>query len=217
MTKRIIFSFLFCVTFIGNAQSNSEIKIDSLVSNYIKKLQSQKIDTICIYESYCVGCRMLFDSNSNEICDDNQRNQSIYIFWKRNKKTYLTKISTCSEYSEVNILQDDFWEIYFSNQNIIKKEKFKQFEYFPYKNFKEVKCALLIDHSPVQNFKMIIKGSMIKKEFNSFQMKEQNDDGIVNINYKHNNRLKSNLIMDILEKTVSEAEKNNTFKKIKSR
>ena len=213
MTKRILILFLFCLTLLGNAQNNPEVSIEDLVSNYTKQLQSRKIDTICVYKNNCGYCATKIDPDTKEICVD----FPIYVFWKQNGKTSITKINYCWEYSEIIVAKDAFWKIYHSNKNIIKKEKFEEFEYFPYKNITEVKCALLVDHSGVQNFKMIINDKIFEKHFNSFQMKEQNDAGIVNINYNHNNDLKSKLIMDILEKTVSEAEINNTFKKIKSR
>lgn len=217
MTKTILFLFILFLNLFGNAQTNQKNGLNEIVSNYIKKLQNQKTDNICVYKNYCVGCHLDFDADGNEICDDNQINPSIYIFYKKDRKTLLTKINYCWEFSEVIVSDDEFWKIYFSNQKKLEKEKFKEFEYYPYENFKEVKCTLLVDHSGVQSFKLIIKNKIIEKEFNSFQMKEKDDSGTFNINYKHNTNLKSKQLIDILEKITSEAEKNNTFKKIKSR
>ncbi|RED23895.1 hypothetical protein BD847_2973 [Flavobacterium cutihirudinis] len=209
---RILILIFFFIALSSNCQTNKDTDTDKLTSDFIKNLQSKTIDTICIYKNYCGGCAMKIDPDSIEICIDSP----VYVFWKQNGKTFITKINHCWEYLDTAI-KVEFWKIYFSNQNIIQKEKFEEFEYFPYKNIKEVKSSLLIDHSGVQIFKIILKDAIIEKHFNSFQMKKQNDSGIININYKHNNKLKSKLIMDILEKAVSEAEKNNTFKKIKSR
>lgn len=217
MNKKIVFLFILFLTLFGNAQTGQKTGLNGLVSNHIKELQNQKIDTICVYKNYCVSCHLAFDTDGNEICDDNQINPSIYIFYKKDSKTYLTKLNYCWEFSEDIASCDEFWKIYFSNKKKLEKEKFKEFEYYPYKNFKEVKCTLLVDHSGVKNFKLIIKNKIIEKEFNSFQMKEQDDSGILNINYKHNTNLKSKQLVDTLEKITSEAEKNNTFKKIKSR
>lgn len=221
MPKRILFLLLFCVTLTGNAQSNSEIKIDNLVSNYIQELQNKKIDTICVYESYCVGYVMTFDESlvgSKETCIDYLTNEPVYVFWKEDGKTFLTKINYCWEFSKNKISKDDFWEIYNSNKKNIKKEKVKPFEFETFKNSKNVKYIKMVDHSCHQNFRLILNGKTIEKRFDEFALQKKDEySPELNINYEHNINLKSKSIVDILEKITSEAEKNNTFKKIKSR
>lgn len=224
MTKRILLLFLFCVTFIGNAQSYSEGKIDDLVSNYIKKLRSQKIDTICVYENYCVGCERTYNSSKiydEETCYDELKNEPAYIFWKEKGKTFFTKINTCFEYPGIIISKDDFWDIYFSNKILIQKEVVKPFEYKISSNKNNETATLRSLHSTYQIFKMTNKDNTIIKNFDHFKLRKTNEafsnKTVNNINYEHNINLKSKLIIDILERITSEAEKNNTFKKIKSR
>lgn len=205
MTKRILFLFIFHLMFFANAQTNSKITIESLVSNYVKELQSQKINTICVYESYCVGYEMTYDEPINgtkETCIDYLTNKPVYVFWKEDGKTFLTKINYCWEFSKIEVLKDDFWTIYFSNKDIINKEQIKKFAY--------------VDHSCHNDFKFLIKNKIIEKHFDDFDLlKEYNSN--INTNYNHNINLKSKTIIDILKKITSEAEKNNNFKKIKSR
>ncbi|WP_369013589.1 hypothetical protein [Flavobacterium anhuiense] len=216
MTKRILFLLLFYIISITNAQTNPKVTIDSLVNNYIKELQSQKIDTICIYEKYCVGSIKAYDlspSEINDFCFEDFPNDPVYIFWIKKGRKYLTKISICNGYGES--LDDDniFWHFYFPNQSIIKEEKIKR---FTYKGSKNDIYHLMVDHSCHQNFKILIGNQIIEKRFDSFNLKRE-DNSKVNINYDHNVNLRSKRVVDILEKTTSQAEKNNTFKKIKSR
>jgi len=220
MTKRILLLFLFCVTFIGNAQSYSEGKIEQFVSDYIKNLQLNKIDTICVYESYCVGYVMTFDSSifdDPEKCTDDQTNSPVYLFWKEKGKTFLSKVNYCYEYSEIMISNDRFWEIYFSNKDIIENEKFKRFEYESEVNSKKKVYILGVDHTSHNNFKFIINNKIIEKRFNNFDLQKDHNSKEININYNNNINLKSKSIIELLKQITSEAEKNNTFKKIKSR
>lgn len=220
MKKNLILFILFFI-FSGNAQTNQKLNINELVSNYIKELQNKKIDTICIYESYCVGYVMTFDEplvGSKETCTDYLTNEPIYIFWKEDGKTFLTKINYCWEFSKIEIYQDNFWKIYFSNKKNIEKERVKPFEFETFENSKNVKHLKMVDHSCHRNFKVLIKGETIEKRFDEFALQEKDEySPELNINYEHNINLKSKQIIDILKKTTSEAEKNNTFKKIKSR
>ena len=219
MPKQILFLFLSFTIYIGNAQTNSEATIDQLVSNYIKELQSRKIDIICVYEDYCIGCVDTYDyaSFKKDLCLEDFPNYPIYIFWKENGNTYLDKISVCFEYSKT-ISENTFWDVYFLNEKIIKNEIVKTYEYETFENSKKVTYKISVDHSGHQNFKFIIKDKITTKEFDSFDLTKIGwDSSKSNINYEHNINLKSKLIIDILEKITSEAEKNNTFKKIKSR
>lgn len=216
MTKRILFLLLFFTIYIGNAQTNNEATINQLVSNYIKELQSQKIDTICIYEKYCVGSVKAYDlspSEINDFCFEDFLNDPVYIFWIKKGRKYLTKISICAEYDESLDNDNIFWHMFFPNKEIIEKEKIKR---FAYKESNNKIYHLAVDHSCNQNFKILIGNHIIEKRFDSFNLKRE-DNSKVNINYDHNVKLRSKRVIDILAKITSEAEKNNTFKKIKSR
>ncbi len=218
MTKRILFLFFFFFNLLGNAQNNSEIKfnVEDLVSNYVKKLQSRKIDTICVYESYCVGgvkIRYLSPSEAEDFCMEDFPNNPVYIFWIEKGRKKLTKISICAKYNETVDDDNIFWHMYFPNKDIIEKDEIKQ---FAYKESQNQIYHLMIDHSCQQNLKISIGNQIIEKRFDSFNL-EKEDNGKININYDHNINLKSKRVIDILEKTISEAEKNNIFKKIKSR
>ncbi|MBZ4033184.1 hypothetical protein K6T82_00275 [Flavobacterium sp. 17A] len=216
MLNKIALIFFILLSCNGKAQTNPEVKIDELVSNYIKELQSRKIDTICIYEHYCVGSVKAYDVNPSEMddfCFEDFPNDPVYIFWIEKGRKYFTKISICAKYAETLDDNNIFWHIYFKNKNSIEEEEIKKFTYEKSNN--QI-YHLMVDHSCHRNFKILNDNKIIEKRFNDFNLlKEHNSD--ININYEHNNNLKSKAIVDILEKTISEAEKNNTFKKIKSR
>jgi hypothetical protein len=207
--KVTILVFIF-ISFIGNSQNISNENLDKLVSNFTKKLMEKKIDTICIYESYCVGCEITFDvSNSSEkekeeLCKDELKNQPVFIFWKEKGKTFITKINNCYEYLQIQVSEDDFWEIYFQNIKIIKKEKIKNFEYEYYKNGKKISNIIFRDHSSHQNFKFIVSNKIVAKYFDDFKLEKENDTyqdkTIYNINYNYNSDLISKKIIQKLEK-----------------
>ncbi|MFV8268788.1 hypothetical protein ACNQGP_02490 [Flavobacterium sp. GT2N3] len=208
--KVIILVFLF-VSFIGNSQNISNDNLDKLVSNFIKKLVEKKIDTVCIYESYCVGCDITFDfSNLNdkekqELCRDELINQPVFVFWKEKGKTFITKINNCYEYSEIEGFEDDFWVIYFENINIIEKEKIKNFQYKFYRNGKKTYSSIFRDHSDYQSFKFILNNKIVAKYFDNFKLENATDNfdkKRYNMNYTHNNSLISKKIIDILEKNI---------------
>lgn len=209
------------MTFFGNAQTNQKISIDELVSNFIKELQTQKIDTICVYKDYCVGCRQTTSDStlcySKEFGLNDILSYPVYIFWKKKGETYLNKISTCFEFSKMSISKNTFWDIYFSNEKKIKSEVIKDYQYETIENSKKTKYTTSVDHGGSQNFKFMINGIIIEKEIISFNFIKKDDYFPSNMNYDHNIKLKSKLLIDIFENITSEAEKNNTFKKIKSR
>jgi hypothetical protein len=215
-----ILLFISFIPFFGNTQTNQKISIDELVSNFIKELQNQKIDNICVYEDYCIGCRETSDSilcKSKEFGLQDYPSYPVYIFWKEKGETYLNKISICFEFSKLNISKHAFWDIYFSNEKIIKNEVIKNYEYEIIENSKKVKYTAFVDHGGFQNFKFIINGRIIEKKIDSFNFIKKDDYFPPNMNYDHNIKLKTKLLIDIFENITSEAEINNKFKKIKSR
>ncbi|MEN2400664.1 hypothetical protein GKZ90_0012805 [Flavobacterium sp. MC2016-06] len=221
MTKKFLILLFLFTSFIGNTQINQKANTDVLTSNFIKELQSQKIDTICVYKSYCVGSIMTYDEpliGDKETCIDDLTNNPIYVFWKEQGKTFLTKINYCWEFSKINISQDVFWKIYTSNKTLFDNEEIKRFEYKPpsYHNKRTTHYVVDVDHSCHRNLKLYFNGNLIEKKFDDFVLQEKNGTE-TNINYTHNTTLKSKQLIDILKKITSDTEKNNQFKKVKSR
>ena len=215
MRKNIATLIFLFISFIVKSQSISNENLDKLVSNFTQKLLDKNINTICIYESYCVGCEITFDVTNKELCLDEDVNQPIFIFWKDNGKTFINKINRCYEYLDIEIPDDDFWKIYFKNSKIIEKEKINNFESVEYKKGKKTTISISVDHSYHQNFKFIVNNKTVSKYFDEFDLSKGSND-LYNINYTHNNRLISKQIIDTLEKSCRNI-KESQYKIIKNR
>lgn len=218
MKYKVTILIFLIISFIGNSQNLSDENLEKLVSNFTKNLAEKKIDTICIYESYCVGCEITFDilnlndKERKKLCKDELINQPVFVFWKEKGKTFITKINNCYEYSSIEVNNDDFWEIYFVNINVIENEKIKNFEYEIYKNGKKISSQIFKDHSDHQNFKFIVNNKIVAKYFDNFKLKKENNTftntTLSNINYNHNNSLISKKIIEKLERNVRNIERN---------
>ncbi len=207
--------FLF-LTFISNSQTHQKVNINELVSDFIA---TQKIDTLITYQKINPENPIIIvepSSDEKDTCFDDLVNPSVYVFWKKKDNIFLTKINYCHEYSIITPNDTSFWEIYFLNKTTIDSEKVKSFEFITIEKSKKKKYAISINHSTFHKLNVIINGNKNEKLFDTFDLQKESD-GLININYKKNNSLKSKKIIDILEKITSETEKNNTFKKIKSR
>ncbi|KAF2517363.1 hypothetical protein [Flavobacterium foetidum] len=209
MTRNAFLLFFLFLTFVSNSQTYQKVNINELVSDFIT---TQKIDTLITYKKITPE-RPIFivepSSDEKDTCFDDLVNPPVYVFWKKQGSFFLTKINYCHEYTILTPEDTSFWNIYFSNKTVIDNEKGKLFEYI---NIKKEKYAIGIGNSTFQELCVIVNGNKTEKLFDIFNLQKESD-GLININYKHNINLKSKLIIDLLEKTTSEAEKNNNFKK----
>lgn len=213
MPRHTFLLFFLFLTFTSNSQTHPKVNIDELVSDFIA---TQKIDTLILYKKITPERPIVIvepSSDEKETCFDDLVNPPVYVFWKKEGLFFVTKINYCHEYTILTSEDTSFWEIYFSNKVVIDKEKVK---YFQYISPKKSKYTIGIGHSTLQKLSMLINGNKTEKLFDIFDLQKESD-GLININYKSNNSLKSKKIIDILERITSEAEKNNSFKKIKSR
>lgn len=216
MKLKIIILLFLLFSFNGNAQTNQKVPLNELVSDFIK---TQKIDTLITYKKITPGGTVIIvepPSDEKYTCFDDLVNLPIYLFWKKGGTFFLTKINYCYEYSIITPENNSFWTMYFSNKTTIDNEKIQPFEHFAIEKSKKKKYAIGISNSTFHQFGVIINGNKTEKSFDIFDLTKESD-GLININYKSNNSLKSKEIIDILEKITSEAEKNNQFAKIKLR
>lgn len=201
MIKKLLFILFGCINIaIFYGQNNSYQHLDTLVMTFVKELQSQNIDTICIYQDYCIGCRYSYE-NEDDKCSFSSIFIPTYILWYKQGKTFLTKKDNCFDYSTIEIDSVTIWKLFIKHKKKIKKEKVKLFEYLVYREGKKQKFFMLIDHSMRQNFQMIIDGDTTILKFDDFDLKKE-DSGYTNINYQHNQNLKGKKIVDELKKLV---------------
>ncbi|MDR0798996.1 MAG: hypothetical protein LBN18_04460 [Dysgonamonadaceae bacterium] len=213
MKKKIFLTILALLFFvpISYGQNTSYQYLDTLVTDYVKKLQSQNIDTICVYKDYCVGCVYSIKDEADR-CAYSSIFIPTYILWINQGKTFLSKKDNCFDYSTIEIDSTALWKIFFKNQKRIKKEKVKFFEYIVYENKKKEVYSIMADHSQHHDFEMIIKGESIVMKFDEFNLQKQSD-AEYNINYEHNKNLKGKMIVDELEKLTQEIEKRKLLEK----
>lgn len=199
--KIILLLIVFCpISNISFGQNTSYQYLDALVTSFVKELQTQNVDTICIYQDYCVG--YIYPSkNEDDKCFFSSIYMPTYILWISQAKTFLTKKDNCFDYSIIEIDSITVWKLFFKYKNQIKEEKVKPFEYLAFENNKKEKFFILRDHSCHRDFKTIVNGDTIGLKFDDFNLSKK-FDGCTNINYKHNHSLKGKKIVDELRKLV---------------
>jgi len=185
--NKIIISITCFLLFLSTAFGQlSQPQLDSLVKKYAQNLQKKGIDTVCIYNEYCIGC--LFDPvNKNNLCEGNFSSLPTYIFWKEKGKTFATRKDICFDYSTQIIANDSFWHYYFANKDKIKKEELKIPQYAEMVNGKRKIRSLNIDHSVFFQISIITRNETVTKDINSFYFtRELGISEEPNINYEYN-------------------------------
>ena len=182
--------------------------VDSLANNFVLKLKGANIDTVCIYQNYCIGCIYRFNE------EDKYNFQGwlflpTYIFWLDNGKTYMTKKDNCFDYSTISIPNNGFWKFYFKNEDTIKKEQIKAPQFKVIENGEEKIYSSTIDHSHHQNIRIIIsQDTTIDKDIDEYYFEKE--IGIAknkNINYDYNVKSALNKFANLISLTIKEATK----------
>ena len=204
--KATIFTFFLsvCVTHtFGQRIGISSDKLDSVVMNFVKELQSNGVDTICVYTHFYDG--RTFGVETESRCSDySMIFVPTYILWISNGKTFLHKKDNCYDYDTIEIDAQIVWDVFIKYQHQIKEEKVKVFEYKC-----ENECYIKIDvHSYVRKFSIYIEDKIIKMWFYDLNMKKESD-GYKNINYSYNQKLKGTILVDKLEELIKGIEKKN--------
>lgn len=182
--------FFLCPVFsFGQWWSKS---VETLTMNYIKDL-SKDVDTICIYFSHYVGSIHI----SNDSFPYSRPYIPVYMFWLKHGETYLTKIDIYYEYSVIKLNRPSFWSFFFENEGTIKNEKMKMFEL--HSDEPGVIRFNMIDHSMHRYYRMIVNGDETSMDIDEYHL-EKGDKRDENINYSHNQGLKSKkLIYELSE------------------
>jgi hypothetical protein len=209
--KLILILFFSLSSSFSYGQIIPNKNLDSLLTDFVKDLQLKGIDTICIYSDYLVG-GVYVPEDMNDTCDYSPFYLPVYIFWIERGKTFLSKKDNCFDYSVVNLDSASFWQYFVKNKNFIKKEKVKPFEYVFYENNNKEILSILKEHSHHQYFKIIINGNKTGLDLDEFALEEESD-GEKNINFLHNQKLKSKQLIDKINKTVQIVESETKFTK----
>jgi hypothetical protein len=197
MKNTILTLMLFySITFL--AQNRKAKDLDSICGQFMEKLRVEKIDTISIYESYSTGSSKLLTLKPGQKLDDCLFSivpKDVYFFWKKGGKTFSTKKNDCFDYPIVEIHDSNLWKIFFQNRTEIESEKPKRFQ-------SKSDGFITNVHSSYRDFKFIIQNKTVKQKFDLFDFikkEKYRENPRENLSFKFNQKLKSKVVMDILE------------------
>ena len=204
--KLKLLSFFILLTNFVSGQKTHEVNL--LANKFIITLKAKNIDTVCIYQSYCIGC--IYNFKDKDRCNfKGLVYLPTYILWLDNGKTFMTKKDNCFDYSTIEIQKDGFWNFYFINQETIKKETIKEPQFKVIENGQEKIHSSFIDHSHHQNIKIIIQQNItIDKDLDEyFFEKEIGIEKNENINYDYNVNSNLNKLADLISITIKDETK----------
>lgn len=188
-------------------------QLDSLVNKFTQNLHNKGIDTICIYNEYCIGC-LFHPATGSNLCAENFSSLPTYIFWKDKGKTFVTRKDICFEYSTQLIKTDAFWNYYFSNRDKIKKEKLKIPQYVEIVNGKKEVKSINIDQSIYFRITFDIANDPVIKDINSFYFtRELGPNEELNINYEFNMQTSLNGFHTLIQAIIKKESFLNKFER----
>jgi hypothetical protein len=182
----------------------SQQQLDSIVKKYTQNLRANGIDTLCIYNEYCIGCLFQLVKGTN-LCTENFSSLPTYIFWKDKGKTFVTRKDICFDYSTQMIAADTFWHYYLANRSKIIQEELKAPQYVEIVNGKNKMRSLDIDHSIYFQISLQTGKDALIKTINSFYFtKELGPTGELNVNYEYNMNTSLNSLHTIFQRIIKQ-------------
>ena len=201
---KFIFTAVFQLIGLATVAQLTQPQLDSVVKKFTQDLNKKGVDTVCIYEEYCIGC-LFYSSKGENFCLEKISFLPTYIFWKQKGKTFVTKKDACFDYSTQSIPNDSFWDYYFTNKEKIKKEELKTPGYIEIVNGKEKVHSIDIDHSVFFRIILNTRNETLTKDINSFYFtKELGANEEKNINYDYNMATSLNVLHSIFQKIIKQ-------------
>ncbi|MEP7165480.1 MAG: hypothetical protein ABI741_12345 [Ferruginibacter sp.] len=215
-TATLISIILFQLIFNSASCQLSQPQLDSVVRKYAKDLTKKGIDTICIYQQYCIGC-FLSSQTDEPMCSQNILFFPSYIFWIDKGNTYITKKDACFDYSAPKIVNDSFWRFYLGNSDKIKKEELKKPQYKQKVNGKDQIQTMDIDRAVFYRIYFRMGKDTMLKNLNNFYFTEKlGPDEDKNLNYDFNIQTQLKKLQLYLQRAVSaELEKKRLIKTLR--
>lgn len=198
-SSRIYFILIFVFHFSISCFGQSYSKQDSALNIFINQLQVKGIDTVCVYQQYCVGSNLLFLKLAGDtICKRSPFIDNTYILWKKDGITKMTFKTYCFDYDTIRVDAKRFWSFYTVNRRKMADKEIKPFEVVANINGKKTTLDVLIDHSCRQDIILIIGKRYKKLHLDDFQF-EKNTHGGNNINYTYNWNTKTKTLQVLLD------------------
>ncbi len=203
MMKIILSLVALCLTFSINAQV-----VDERVQNKINSLRQTNVNTFLIYSLSCNGGLIPLDTCAYE--------QTQYLFWTKNLKTYLKRFDYCKDYKPIQLDTLNPLNFYFANKLLIVKEVIKQPTYYVVKKTKKgidtILNTITVDHSCYHKFDFVLNKDITTKVIDIFDLNYVKfDNGKKNIYYSYNQRTKQKKLIDIVSKILDSLKRDNKF------
>ena len=204
---RLTIFLLFAFSFNSAEAQNTSERLDTLVQEFVHQLIDKKIDTICVYQKYCVGYDMTWN-NEKDRCNYGSLFVSTYIIWLDNGKTFMTKKDNCFDYSTIEFRNKTFWDFYFSNKDTLAKEILKMPQFIEVVEGKKQIYSPRIEHSCYKEIKVFLKELQIDKEIDEYYFEKE--IGLAkskNINYEYNTNSYLKRFQTKIEETIAKETK----------
>ena len=200
-------SLLFLTLILSSTKAqNTSVELDTIVKDYVQELANRKIDTICVYQKYCVGYITTW-KNDEDKCNAGGLLVSAYIIWLEKGQTFMTKKDNCFDYSTIQFKDENFWDFYFTNKDTLAKEEIKMPQFIEVVKGKKQTYFSSIDHSCHQEIKVFVKRLQIDKDLDEYYFeKEVGSAKSKNINYEYN----INSFLKKLQTKIEQSIKNET-------
>jgi hypothetical protein len=182
--------------------------VDEKVQNEVTSLRQTHVDTFLIYSLSCNGGLIPLDTCAYE--------QTQYLFWTKNSKTYLKRFDYCKDYKPIQLDTLNPLNFYFTNQLLIAKEVTKQPTYYEVKKTKKgvdtILNTITVDHSCYHKFDFVLNKDTTSKVSDNFALDYVKfDNGKGNIYYSYNQRTKQKKLIDIVAKIIDNLKRDNKF------
>src|SRR5690606_4497454 len=145
----------------AKAQNTNE-RLDTLVQDFVQQLFEKNIDTVCVYQKFCVGYSITW-KNEKDKCNFKGLLVSSYIIWLDKGQTFMTKKDNCFDYSTIKFRNEPFWDFYFANKYTIAKEEIKLPQFIEVVKGEKQIMSSSIDHSCHQQIKVFLHHLQIAK------------------------------------------------------
>ncbi len=182
--------------------------VDEKVQNAVNSLRQAHVDTFLIYSLSCNGGLIPLDTCAYE--------QTQYLFWTKNLKTYLKRFDYCKEYKPIQLDTLNPLNFYFTNQLLIAKEVIKQPTYYEVKKTKKgvdtILNTITVDHSCYHKFDFVLNKDTTSKVIDNFDLNYiKFDNGKKNIYYSYNQRTKQKQLIDMVSNILDSLKRDNKF------
>ena len=193
MPRLLLTIFVFAIAIISKGQV-----IENRVTKQIDSLRLLKVDTFLIYSFTCNTGGLPSDPFDTCSYEETQ-----YLFWMQNSKTFLKRFDYCKNYEAVELDTTNPIMFYLINRRAIDNEEIKAATYYEIRRTKKGIDTLIgtsmVDHSYYHNFNFWIKDRSIRKTVDIYNLSfEKFENGKRSIYYNYNQRTKLKGVIDII-------------------